>query len=93
MTDNPHPQISGSTSSSGGYDPNGVGTAQKSPHDTDRDASPLTEQSRATSVTGRSDRVLPTRTEGTALPRAAAGELLDAITKARRALLDRLSRA
>lgn len=92
MAGNPHPQTSGSASPPVGYDPTRPGTAQNSPHDTDRDASPLTAYSPSSAVTGRSNSVMPTDVAGGARPRVTAGELLDAITKARRRLLDRLAR-
>lgn len=92
MADNPHLQTSRSDSPSVGYDPTRTDTAQNSPHDTDRDASPLTAPSESTAMTGRSDSILPTDAEGTTHPQAVAGEFLDAVTEARRPLLDRLTR-
>lgn len=68
MAGNPHPQTSGSDSPSVGYDPTRPGTAQNSPHDTDRDASPLMPYSRSSAVTSRSDSILSTDATGTALP-------------------------
>lgn len=92
MLENPHPQTSGPTSPSVGYGPTRPDTAQNSPHDTGEDSSPLsTHYSPSTAVTGRVNSVLPIDAEGTAHPRAAASEFLDATTETRRRLLDRLA--
>lgn len=91
MTGNPHPQASGAASPTDGNDGGSQRAAQKSPRDTARSTSPLTAHSPSTAVTSRSDSILPTGAARTTSPRAVVGELLDAITEARRRLLDRLA--